>query len=323
MKKLFNIFAIMGILAGGAATAETLDATDTQDVPEIAEIAEPAAAAVVKETAKPVESVAEQADEEDAAARNPKTKFPRGMQAGLGVSATSGLGGFVGYANKDFESFWWKRIGGRVEFATSSPIQSTLDGALESAVDGIDMGDLNIKNPYLTMHHFGAIADIYPFGNTWFLGGWRLSGGYVVGKTKMGASVAGKIDGAPSDPFEFELDGIEYRYNGGDITARADVNWKYSGPYLGTGFDLGLFWGIKIFTDFGVVFTKAPKAALDIPLTDKLQYWNGSAWTNVGLSGPAADAFNNAKNEVTDDANRVLGDITFYPMVKLGLMYRF
>ena len=36
---------------------------------------------------------------------NPDIKFPHGLQIGVGVSATSGLNGFVGYANKNFDSF--------------------------------------------------------------------------------------------------------------------------------------------------------------------------------------------------------------------------
>ena len=46
---------------------------------------------------------------------NPDIKFPHGLQLGVGVSATSGLNGFVGYANKNFDSFWWKRLGFRLD----------------------------------------------------------------------------------------------------------------------------------------------------------------------------------------------------------------
>ena len=35
---------------------------------------------------------------------NPDIKFPRGMQLGIGISATGGLDGFVGYNNKKFDS---------------------------------------------------------------------------------------------------------------------------------------------------------------------------------------------------------------------------
>ena len=36
---------------------------------------------------------------------DPAAKFPNGLQFGVGISATSGLNGFIGYANKDFDSF--------------------------------------------------------------------------------------------------------------------------------------------------------------------------------------------------------------------------
>ena len=62
---------------------------------------------------------------------NPDIKFPHGLQLGVGVSATSGLNGFVGYANKNFDSFWLKRLGLRLNFATTAPLKSAIDSGVD------------------------------------------------------------------------------------------------------------------------------------------------------------------------------------------------
>ncbi|MDR1207427.1 MAG: hypothetical protein LBK26_03375 [Rickettsiales bacterium] len=258
---------------------------------------------------------------------NPKIKFPRGVQLGLGASATSGINGWIGYANKDFESFWWKRLGVRFDFATAAPLKSTINSAMNSAISGgLEIDNLTISDIDLSMQHFGALVDFYPFGNTWFLGGLRISGGYITGNTSFFSKLSGKANGVPGGPMEFELNGTEYRYNGGDINGTAKADWKYSGPYLGGGFDLGLFWGIKIYMDAGIVFTnKTAALSLNVPVNEYLEVWKSGAWENISddLSGTLETEFNNAQNIALKDANDELDKLKMYPMIKLGFMYRF
>lgn len=251
-------------------------------------------------------------------------KFPNGLQFGLGVSVTSGVNGFVGYANKDLDSFWLKRLGLRFDFATTSPIESTINSAIDSAMgDGVDIGDgITINDGAVSAQHFGALVDFYPFGNSWFLGGWRLTGGYMVGKMNMTANLTSSIDGVPADPTEFELNGELYRYPGSTVDGSGTLDWNYSGPYLGTGFDLGLIWGVKIYMDAGVVFTnKAAVFALDVPIAG-LEYSadGGTTWApaSVDTAGFEAD-----KEAAVKEANEDLEGIEIFPMVKLGFMYRF
>lgn len=251
---------------------------------------------------------------------NPKAKFPHGLQLGVGVSATSGLNGFVGYANKNFDSAIWKRFGVRFDFATTSPVKSTINSAIDSALDGgVDVGDaLTLGGGKLDAHHIGALVDFYPFGNTWFVGGWRLSAGYMTGKMDLGATLAGDTGIGAID---FQLNGHNYRYLGGDIKATADAHWKYAGLYLGTGFDLGLFAGFKIYLDAGVVFTsKTASIGIDVPTLGLERETTPGNWVSItpGDLGLAGDIQN-----ATRDANDELADIKFYPMVKLGFMYRF
>lgn len=262
-----------------------------------------------------------------AIAEKTSREWLHGVQVGLGASATSGLNGFVGYANKDFDSFWLKRFGFRVDFASTRPVKSAINSAVDSAMgsSGIDIGDnLTINDGEIKAHHVAALVDFYPFGNTWFWGGLRLTGGYYTGKLDVDANLSGKIDGLPSDAFEFKLMDNLYRYTGNSVHSTARADWKYSGPYLGTGFDLGLFAGFKIYMDAGVVFTsKTAQLNLDVPFAG-LEYYDtaASTWKPVSSSAEQAEV-DRVKAEALADAQSELDDIKFYPMIKLGFMYRF
>lgn len=262
-----------------------------------------------------------------AIAEKTSREWLHGVQVGLGASATSGLNGFVGYANKDFDSFWLKRFGFRVDFASTRPVKSAINSAVDSAMgsSGIDIGDnLTINDGEIKAHHVAALVDFYPFGNTWFWGGLRLTGGYYTGKLDVDANLSGKIDGLPSDAFEFKLMDNLYRYTENSVHGTARADWKYSGPYLGTGFDLGLFAGFKIYMDAGVVFTsKTAQLNLDVPFAG-LEYYDtaASTWKPVSSSAEQAEV-DRVKAEALADAQSELDDIKFYPMIKLGFMYRF
>lgn len=245
--------------------------------------------------------------------------FPTGLQLGVGLSVTSGLNGFVGYANKKFDSFWWKRLGARLDFATTSPLRSTIDSMTDKYMgdEGIEVDDdLRVKSGGLNAKHVAALVDFYPFGDTWFLGGWRLTGGYYTGKFDLSA----KMVGVEGSDIKFELNHQEYKYEEGGIQAKANANWKYNGPYVGTGFDLGLGWGFKIYMDVGVVFTsKVAQLGLDIP-TEGLKQWNESIddWDDVDL-----DQLEINKNAEIKDAQDELDKYKYFPIVKIGFMYRF
>lgn len=249
-----------------------------------------------------------------AVAGETSNSFPTGLQFGVGLSATSGLNGFVGYANKNYDSFWWKRLGFRFDFASTRPIRSKIDSVIDHYMEDeyIEVGDdVRVMQPKIKAKHIAAMIDIYPFGNTWFLGGWRLTGGYYKGDMHINAVMES------TDAFEFDMGGKKFRYTDGAMHGKAKVDWKYSGPYAGTGFDLGLFYGLKIFVDAGVVFTsKAAELDLDIP-TDNLEIWD-SGWTPA-----TAEDVNEAKHDELRDKQKKLNDIKYYPMVKVGFMYRF
>lgn len=253
-------------------------------------------------------------------ATNPKIKFPHGLQLGLGVSATGGLDGFIGYNNKNFDSFWWKRFGVRLGYASTKPFKTTINNKLNDFLgDGKDIGDfVTIHNGNLEAKHMFAVIDFYPFGDTWFLGGMRLSGGYYNGDLKLTSDLTAKHAALANDA-EFKLGDTWYKYTAGDKQGLAVANWNIAGPYAGLGFDLGIFRGFKLYMDAGVVFT-SESAKLDLQISEASlqQSTDGNTWTALDVPG-----LNAKKAEALADAQRELDKYTYYPIVKLGFMYRF
>ena len=255
--------------------------------------------------------------------------IPSGLELGLGLSATSGLNGFVGYANKSSESFWWKRLGVRFDFATTQPVKSIIDSGIDSYMgDGIDIGDhLTITDGKIESEHMAVLVDFYPFGDTWLLGGWRISGGYMIGGMDVKAMLTGSDERlADFAGKEFEIWGTKYKYFGGDAHGTAKAKWDFTGPYVGTGFDLGLFRGFKLFLDAGVVFTsKSAELSMNVPVEGTgLKYWNTVAndWKPVDTPALKNTLQENIDNTLSD-AQEKLDEYKFFPMVKLGFMYRF
>ena len=312
MKKI-SVLTLLSMLAV-PAIAEEAPVIDT-DIAETTAVEEVVADTVDTSVTEPVAE-----ESEEIVVKNTKTSFPHGLQIGVGISGSSGLNGFVGYANKNFDSFWAKRFGVRFDFGATSPIKSQLNDAINDvAGDGIDIGDeLTISDIDIDAHHYAAMLDFYPFGNTWFLGGWRLTGGYYIGEMNATAHIAGTIDELDGGSYEFELGGHNFKYTGNAVHGTAEFDWDYRGPYLGTGFDFGLFAGFKIYMDAGVVFTnKAAQLDLNVPVENL--YMDGNPVDNDAIK----KTFDDVVSDALADAQSELDDFKFYPMVKLGFMYRF
>lgn len=261
---------------------------------------------------------------------NPKIKFPHGLQLGVGISPTSGLNGFIGYNNKNFDSFWAKRFGIRFDLASTKPVKSFINKTIDRYMgdEGIEINDeISVVDGSIKAHHIGALVDFYPFGDTWFLGGWRITGGYMIGNLDVDANLKGSVKGLPEGTMEFEFGGTKYRYLGNNVYGTAKANWKFHGPYAGTGFDFGLLWGLKIYMDAGVVFTnKAAELDLKVDDYNNLQYNDGGVWKNFAGDpnyDDLIDEFNDRKDAELKDAQDELDKYKFYPIVKLGFMYRF
>jgi len=326
MKKI-SVISVLAALVLPAFANETVVPVEEKVVSEIAAVEQSEKTISQQNESAVVDQVAQQYEEpkfeKQEKASNPKTRFPRGMQLGLGVSPTSGLNAFIGYNNKNFDSFWAKRFGVRFDFATYSPIKNKLNSRINSYIgdEGVEIEDtLKLDNVYINAKHVGAMVDFYPFGNTWFLGGWRVSGGYMSGNLDVNADIHGTKE---LGRIEFELGDRKYSYSGDEMHGKAILNWKYSGPYVGTGFDLGLFWGIKIYMDAGVVFAdNHAKIDLNVPL-DGLQDITNDVPQNVVDFEDLKTQFEQAKTKELSDAQKELDKVDYYPLVKLGFMYRF
>ena len=241
----------------------------------------------------------------------------RGTQIGVGASLTGGISLVGGYYNPAWENFFTSHFGFRIGFASTDPLKSAIDSAIDSIMrDGVDVGDgIQIDNGALDAWHASLLLDYYPFR-----GAWRLTGGYAWGGMQLVSDIFGRIEQAPSQRFYFYLAGDHYYYNGNDFSGAATIDWNYHGPYLGTGFDFELFCGFSLFVDMGLVFTSRPaKLSLDIP-HEQLYIYNTQSQTWSSVTIPALDA---DVARATADANRKLADFKFYPVVKLGVAYRF
>jgi hypothetical protein len=236
---------------------------------------------------------------------NPEFPWYHGFQIGIGVPVAAPLpfasiNGFVGHVNKEHRSFWRKRFGWRADFAFSSPLEVTgtfqgddvvvsgkvfgfrrserfehgleLDFSddvrdIELNLDGIN-GRFAMKNQYL-----GGLIDFYPFGNTWFLGGLRFSGGYYFGSADI--ELRATIPDYFPDKRGYTIfldEEIPDLYVSARMRPNSQVGgrlrWNYRGPYAGFGWDMGIWRGFKFFTDMGVVFANAPhmrNGDIDIP----------------------------------------------------------
>ena len=240
-----------------------------------------------------------------------------GLLVGLGASALGGINVSLGYHNPDFESYWARRLGVRIDFATTDPLKSAIDSAIDSYMrDGRDVGDgVKIDEGSLDAWHGSLVLDYYPFA-----GAWRLSGGYAWGGATLDAAIFGEVEHASAQRFYFYLAGDHYYYNGNNFNGTARIDWNYHGPYFGTGFDFNIGCRFGLTLDFGAVLTNRPAMlTLNIP-QEQLYVYNMQTTTWSPVSIPQLDT---DVARATRDANDKLSDLRVYPMVKLGFSYRF
>ncbi len=252
---------------------------------------------------------------------------PRGLSLAAGVSAGSGLNGFVGYRNTDTQNWFWRRLRFRLDFASTKPIHSTYDSVVDRIVvgdNGYTIDDITIQDLDITAKHMSGLFDFFPFADSNYFCGWRVTAGYMKGLLKVDAELTGAVDGAPANAFGFKLFNTYYYYTGNVIRGTSDIDWKYHGPYFGTGFDVRIWRGLNIYLDAGLVWTsKKAVADLHIPFKNLWQSTDGGkTWQNV------EDA--NLESYVDAERRRAIADVQhdldklhFFPVVKAGFMYRF
>ena len=247
--------------------------------------------------------------------------FLEGVSLGVGAGVLGGPNIQLGYRiPRRSYNFWKNRFGFRIDYNSWDLIKDKVDSYFEKhsiEVDGNDFyGSLKGTN-------YGALIDFYPFGDTFVLGNLRLSLGYYTGDFSIG----GRLVKLNSE--HFSINGFDYEVNG---TAVLDAMLKsdIKGPYVGLGFDMGLLFGLKLYFDAGLVFTKEPEITTNITgsATLNITHGNTNIANNVDImdpNGPYYDRIENLLEDTKKEYEDELSDIKqpYFPMVKFGLMYRF
>ena len=246
----------------------------------------------------------------------PVCAFPDGISIGVGASALGGINILAGYRYLDSTSLWGK-IGTRFDFSDTAPLKSAIDSAIDHIMrDGVDVGDgVKIDEGKLNSSHYAVMVDFYPFDS-----GWRLTTGLMWGNLELDTLIKGEIAEIPSERFYFYINGDHYYYNGNRFRGGVAIDWDFYGPYFGTGFDIGLFCGVRLFLDAGIVLANRPAYLdLDIP-HEQLYIYNKETGTWAPVTVPKLDSDVVAAEK---DANHKLSDFRIYPVLKLGFLYRF
>ncbi len=240
--------------------------------------------------------------------------FLEGFQFGVGLGALGGANAQIGYRIPQRSyNFWKNRFGFRLDYNSWEPLQGYIEDYLEDNPIEVDNNNFYGK---IEGTNYGALIDFYPFGNTWALGNFRLSAGYYSGDFSVGGTLHTKASET------FEMENSTYKITGdADLTAMLEADVK--GPYAGVGFDFALLWGLKMYFDAGLVFTDKPTISTALDATGKISV-NGGPEQDID-SGAAQDIINELLEETKREYEKELEDITkeYFPMIKIGFMYRF
>ena len=154
----------------------------------------------------------------------------------------------------------------------------------------------DIKYNYkLDLESFPVLLDWYPFDS-----GFRLSSGVVINNNNVTATGTSQtsynIGGTPYSPAEL-----------GSLSGK--VGFKHVAPYAGIGWGnaVGEDSGLSITVDLGIMFQGRP----DVSLTAE-----GGTLVNT------TPFKTNLANEINDVKNKI-NDLKYYPVISLGLAYKF
>lgn len=162
-------------------------------------------------------------------------------------------------------------------------------------------GDLKLRNG-------GVTVDWFPFDN-----GFRLSAGAMYN----GNEVKGKAK--PNTlPATYEIGNNTYEIDG---EVKADIDWRKFAPYLGIGWGNAVAknsnWSFSF--DLGVMFTGEPDA--DLRASGRYRV-NGGAYQEIDLNNPNNPFTQDIEREKAS-LNDEIKDAKFYPVIQLGVHYKF
>ncbi len=170
------------------------------------------------------------------------------------------------------------------------------DGAIDSTSD-VNGASVNSTATYTTTLDFNTVsllADYHPFSS-----GFRLTGGAMLNKNELSATATAGDQTISIGDYEST--------QGADLTADVAITFPSTAPYVGLGYDSSPYSksGLSFTFDAGVMFQGEPNA-------------------EVTLSGADAAQVSQADiDKEVADINDTLKDFNVYPVVNLGLSYRF
>jgi hypothetical protein len=206
------------------------------------------------------------------------TNANAGVRIGAGFGLPVGYNINAGYRFNESENAMLKRIGLRLDY-------NFIDTDKDFEVDGEDYSAA-IDNKAL-----GLLLDFHPFGDTFFLGGLRLTGGYYF-SSEINVKGRNTKDEIKIGETTYKLEKEEW--------IEAELDWDISGLYAGFGWDVGLFAGLKFSIDGGVIFTDKPEV-------------NISSSKDVVLQD----------EDVKKEIDNIKSDNDMVPMIKVSLSYLF
>jgi len=209
------------------------------------------------------------------------------LEAGINAG-TNGLGLELSYRFSDY-----LRVRGNYHF-----YDLDIDTDAEDN-NGVPNDELRYSSE-LQLSNFGLLADWYPWG-----GVFRVSGGAVLNDNDF------SVEASCDNPSGCEVGGNNFsRTELGTISTDIDV--EDFGPYLGIGWDKPLdvtrSWILTF--DIGAYYQGSP----DIEMTS-----NGSCVNSALLGAACRSALEEEENELEDE----LEDFVIYPVISLGIAYRF
>ena len=149
-----------------------------------------------------------------------------------------------------------------------------------------------------------ALADVYPSKS----GTFHLTGGLVFNSNEITATGKPSVMGAAQT---YTLNGMTFNASDvGSLDGRA--SFSKTAPYLGLGFGKPSGGGaVQFLFDVGVVFQGKPHLSLARN--------GGIAITNPTLSDQINAAINAQRDKTQSDLNK----FQYYPVISVGLAYRF
>jgi len=175
-------------------------------------------------------------------------------------------------------------------FTSNSNVRAEFDGF--SLSHNFTAGDLQYQAK-LNLAHGGLYGDFFPFPQTFAI---RLTAGLLIGDDNLNATAT-----APSGTYTFN--GVTVSSTGESVTAKAKLPTVR--PYVGLGFGHNPSTkGLSVSFDAGAAFGK-PTINFNVP---------------ANIVAEAGQANVNAEEQnLQNKAN----DLKVYPIIKIGLTYRF